>query len=76
MFADIVVFLDSGQSRVGVTGADHSELVRVGAEFRPQLEPILKSFASVFVLQHVVLFWHCEVQITERQGLVVGKFII
>ena len=59
-----------------VRGTDQAELVRVGTKFCLELEAVFKCFASILVLQHTILFHHCEVQVAKCQRFVVGKLII
>ena len=59
-----------------VGGADHAELVRVGAEFRLEHQAALQRFTRVLAGQHFGPLGFAEIEIALVPGLVVGEFVV
>ncbi len=76
MLAEEIVFLGRRQRGVAVGGADHAELVGIGAEPRLQHQAVLQRGARIFVGQHFRGLRPGEIQIGPVPGLVVGEFVL
>ena len=71
-----VVFLGGGQGGMAVGGANHAELVGVGAEFLLQLHAALERLAGVFARKHGIGLGLGDVQVADIPGFIVGELVI
>ncbi len=65
-----------GQGGVAVGGADHAELVGVGAQSGFQFQAALEGFPGVLARQHGIGLGLGHIEVADIPGLVVGEFVI
>ena len=61
---------------MGVGRADHAEFVGIDAKLSFELEPELKSRASIFELQHLRLLELAQIEVALIPALEIGELVV